>query len=457
VTAADVGATIRVVVTATDAGGTTTAPSAATAVVLAYANAQLWPYSLEADRLWPAAAGTTVDPSAPAIAVVDSGVDSWAAGLGDRLVDRETMTTLTPNTSGDGSGHGTFVAGIAAGAGVGFAGAAPSARIVSLDVMDDNGMAMTSDVIAAADWIAAHKDEYGIRVANFSLIGTTPTTLLYDPLDAAVERLWLSGVVVVTASGNYAVDGADSGVLYAPGNDPFVITVGASDINGTTTAGDDFAAPWSAYGHTPDGFAKPELGAPGRYLVSGIPPRSTLALQMPERMVQPGFIQLSGTSFATAATSGVAAALLQQHPSWTPDQVKGALMASARQTNSAPGQLGVGEIDAAAATAVADPANPNAALNTYVAVDPTTGVRSFDSAAWRDAAMADPAWSAVSWGVVSWGVVSWGVVSWGVNYWTTAQAAAERGEEVVPASAPADGAGSDFLPAGGYWVSPPGR
>ena len=457
VRAADVGATIRVVVTATDEGGTTTAPSSATPVVVAYASSQLWPYSLGADRLWPSAAATTVDTSAPAIAVVDSGVDAWAAGLGDRLVYRGIMTSLTPNSPGDGLGHGTFVAGIAAGAFVGFAGAAPSARIVSLDVMDDNGMAMTSDVIAAADWIVTHKDEYGIRVANLSLIGTTPTSLLYDPLDAAVERLWLAGVVVVTASGNYAVDSADSGVLYSPGNDPFVITVGASDINGTADAADDTAAPWSAYGHTPDGFAKPEIGAPGRYLVAGVPPRSTLALAMPERIVQPGFIQLSGTSFATAATSGVAAALLEQHPGWTPDQVKGALMAAARQTSAAPGQLGVGEIDAPAAAAVTDPANPNAALNTYVATDPATGARTFDSAAWRDAAMTDPVWSAVSWGVVSWGVVSWGVVSWGVNYWSTGAAAAERGDEVVSASAPADGAGTDFLPAGGYWVSPSGR
>ena len=263
--------------------------------------------------------------------------------------------------------------------------------------------------------------------------------------------------MVVTASGNYAVDSADSGVLYSPGNDPFVITVGASDINGTADAADDTAAPWSAYGHTPDGFAKPEIGAPGRYLVAGVPPRSTLALAMPERIVQPGFIQLSGTSFATAATSGVAAALLEQHPGWTPDQVKGALMAAARQTSAAPGQLGVGEIDAPAAAAVTDPANPNAALNTYVATDPATGARTFDSAAWRDAAMTDPVWSAVSWGVVSWGVVSWGVVSWGVNYWSTGAAAAERGDEVVSASAPADGAGTDFLPAGGYWVSPSGR
>jgi subtilisin family serine protease len=174
-------------------------------------------------------------------------------------------------------------------------------------------------------------------------------------------------------------------------------------------------------------------------------------------MVQPGFIQLSGTSFATAAASGSVAALLELHPGWTPDQVKGALMASARQTGAVSGQLGVGEIDPGAAAAVTDPANPNAALNNFVAKDPTTGIAAFDSAAWRDTAMSNPTWSAVSWGVVSWGVVSWGVVSWGVNYWSEGAAAAVRGEEVVAATSLADRAHPDYLPAGGYWVSPPPR
>jgi serine protease AprX len=469
VTDADVGSTIGIVVTATDANGTSAAAALATPVVVAYANAQIWPYALGLDRLWPAAPAAAADPSAPAIAVVDSGVDSWSAGLGNRLVHQETLTALPGNRSGDGNGHGTFVAGVAAGASARYAGASPTARIVSLDVMDDNGMAMTSDVIAAADWIAAHKDEYGIRVANFSLIASAPSSFVYDPLDAAVEKLWLSGVVVVTASGNYATDGAASGVLYAPGNDPFVLTVGASDLNGSLDPATHFAAPWSAYGHTPDGFAKPEIGAPGRYLVAGIPSGSTLAQELPERIVEPGYIQLSGTSFSTAVTSGVAAALLEGHPGWTPDQVKGALMAGASQTSAGQLQLGVGEINAAAAAAVTDPPNPNAGLDAYLTPDPAGGpVPAFDSDAWRAAALADPAWAAVSWGVVSWGVVSWGVVSWGVAYWSPADAVAVGGGELpAPAvavggnpavpSAPADGSATDFLPAGGYWVSPSSR
>ena len=100
--------------------------------------------------------------------------------------------------------------------------------------------------------------------------------MFWDPLDRAVEKLWLSGVVVVTAAGNYAVNGQPSGVRYAPGNDPFVITVGANDIGGTVSTQNDTAAPWSAYGYTLDGFAKPEISAPGRYLVGPTDPTARL-------------------------------------------------------------------------------------------------------------------------------------------------------------------------------------
>ena len=106
---------------------------------------------------------------------------------------------------------------------------------MSLDVLDDQGNGTVSDLLAACDWILQNKDKYDIRVANFSINAGSGGGVQNDPLDRAVEALWLNGVVVVTAAGNYAVDGAESGVGYAPANDPFVITVGASDTNNTVT------------------------------------------------------------------------------------------------------------------------------------------------------------------------------------------------------------------------------
>ena len=96
---------------------------------------------------------------------------------------------------------------------------------------------MTSDVLRATDWILQHKGEYDIRVANFSLQTGLATSFRFDPLDRALERLWQSGVVVVAAAGNYGVDGAPSGVLFSPANDPFVITVGAVDVDGDSGTG----------------------------------------------------------------------------------------------------------------------------------------------------------------------------------------------------------------------------
>ena len=95
------------------------------------------------------------------------------------------------------------MAGIAAGSAPGYAGASPTSNIVLLDVMDDQGMARTSDVIRAAQWILANKNTYNIKVANFSLHSTTPSNFTVDPLDKAVEELWFDGVVVVAAAGNY--------------------------------------------------------------------------------------------------------------------------------------------------------------------------------------------------------------------------------------------------------------
>jgi serine protease AprX len=459
----DTHATVRVVVEASNAVGSAVGTSAATAPVAALPNRQLWPYVTTNNRGWS-------NPAAPpTIAIVDSGVDASRPDFGGRVLRQVDLASVEPNSDGDGRGHGTFVAGIAAGSAEGYVGAEPTANLVSLDVLNDDGMATISDVIAAADWIYQHKDEYGIRVANFSLQGSAVTSLRHDPLDQAVEKLWLSGVVVVAAAGNYAVDGQDSGVLYAPGNDPFVITVGATDIAGTIPTVDDFAAPWSAFGHTPDGFEKPEVSAPGRYIVGPVPPGSTLAQQMPERIVEPGYMQMSGTSFATPMVAGAAARLLAEHPTWTPDQVKGALMLTATPLSNGPALSGgAGEINVAGAATVDGPPNPNLPLNQFLVPDPAGGpTRIFDSGAWGSAvssgawgsgAWGSGAWGSGAWGSGAWGSGAWGSGAWGSGAWGSAYWSAGAWGSSVEGASPPEGrpgaatAYGDALEAGGYWL-----
>ncbi|HJS69687.1 MAG TPA: S8 family serine peptidase, partial [Gaiellaceae bacterium] len=229
------------------------------------------------------------------------------------------------------------------------------------------------------------------------------------------------GVVVVAAAGNYGVEGSASGVPFAPGNDPFVITVGADDIDGSVSTNDDYAPSWSAYGYTLDGFAKPELAAPGRYMVGPVPTSATLVTERPGSVVAPGYMQLSGTSFAAPVVAGAAAQILATHPTWTPDQVKGALMLTARPAGgSAPLAAGVGVVDVAKAVALLSAPNPNAALNAFVATNTASGGKVFDAASWASTARANASWASASWASASWASASWSSASWASASWASA-------------------------------------
>jgi serine protease AprX len=420
--------------------------------VSGFSSGQLWPYETGLSKGWSGGDAPKAG-SVPAIAVVDSGIQPGRTDFGTRVVANVKFSTLPDDSPGDGRGHGTFVAGIAAGGADTYTGGTPQAPLVSLDVMDDHGVARTSDVIAAAQWILANKSTYNIKVANFSLHSATKSHFFRDPLDAAVEKLWFNGVVVVAAAGNYGYPDKPSGVLYAPGNDPFVITVGAIDLGGTKNIRDDSNAPWSAYGRTPDGFMKPDLTAPGRYMVGPVPVGSTLAVEKASNVVAPGYIQLSGTSFAAPVISAAAAQILGKHPEYTPDQVKGALMASTKPVDGAPvGSVGVGEIQVTNASALKAPPNPEKALNQFVKTD-LTGGRAFDAVSWSDLAKANVSWdsvswtdvswadtaaSAVSWADVSWDSVSWADVSWADVSWADVSWADSAYEDAAEGDAAAD-------------------
>jgi serine protease AprX len=385
-----------------------------------WTSGQLWPYESGVSNNWESDQNATIAANMPTIAIVDSGIEN-RADFGSRVLASVNLSTLPNNSPGDGRGHGTFVAGVAAGAAANYAGASPGANLVSIDVMDDSGMGLTSDIINACQWILDNKAKYNIKVANFSLHSSITAPFFIDPLDRAVEKLWFSGVTVVAAAGNYGSASGASGVLFSPGDDPFVITVGAADIGGKSNINDDTVAPWSAWGSTIDGFAKPELSAPGRYMVGPVPTTSTLVTEKPTAVTAPGYIQLSGTSFASPLVAGVAAQILARHPNFTPDQVKGALMLTTRPVNGAVGgAAGVGEITANKAAGVDNPPNPNAGLDQFVKGDATTGGASFDAASWNSTALGNASWNSVSWNSASWNSASWNSASWNSVSWNSA-------------------------------------
>jgi serine protease AprX len=394
---------------------------------------QTWQQTVKADKLW-SRQGKTCDldaltglqlnpacvpalpyvaPQAPAIAIVDSGVDAGKLNdFGARVVANVNFCghgDCELTGAADGSGHGTMVAGIAGGSALEVPGVAQNAPLVNLRVADERGLAYTSDVIAAIDWIIANKSAYNIRVANFSIAGRTATSFRFDPLDKAVQRLWLAGVTVVAAAGNHGSPDGPVG-MPSPANDPFVITVGALDTQGTSQATDDTRAPWSAYGRTADGFTKPELSAPGRHMVMPVPMGATIPNAKPERIVAHGYMWMSGTSFSTPVVAGLAAQLIARNPSLTPDQVKGLLLASATRL---PGVgTGRGEVDAEAALAVTSPPNPNEGLYAFV----SNGT--FNADAWARHVRKTAGWTVSNWTAANWTEANWTEANWTAANWT---------------------------------------
>jgi serine protease AprX len=286
------------------------------------------------------------------VAVIDSGITAWHDDLtvANRQGQRVTAFVDFVNNQTakyDDWGHGTHVAGIIAGNGYDSSGArqsiAPKANIIALKALDFEGKGTISNIIAALDWVVSNRTQYNIRVVNMSLGAGVFESYNTDPLTVAAKRAVEAGIVVVAAAGNMgkAANGQPQyGAIPAPGNAPWVITVGASSTQGTTDRRDDIMAGYSSRGPTMIDFAaKPDLVAPGsgsvslstknslmyttkaQYLVAGKP---TLNLNyLP-------YLTLSGTSMATPVVAGTVALMLEANPNLTPNMVKAILQYTAQ-------------------------------------------------------------------------------------------------------------------------------
>ncbi len=345
------------------------------------------------------------------VAVIDSGVsqDHDFSNFGARL-----SFNPNSNTVNDVFGHGTHVAGIIAGDGVNssgfYQGVAPDANLISLKISDETGMAYESDTVDAMQWVLDNKDTFNIRVVNLSIQSGTEVSYHLSPMAAAAEILWFNGVVVVAATGNW-----DGGPVYPlnapPANDPFVITVGATDEKGTARRNDDSWMTSSAVGVTQDGFAKPEIMAPGKDIISVLSNHSPWANQHPDRVVNVGnsaqYFRISGTSMATPMVSGAVALLLQAEPNLTPDQVK------YRVTNATYWVSGMPYL------------NIEKMLTTSTTGSANTGIQASqllwtgnDPVTWNSVNWNSVNWNSVNWNSVNWNSVNWNSVNWNSLDWT---------------------------------------
>ena len=176
-------------------------------------------------------------------------------------------------------------------------------------MLDGAGSGRISDVIAAIDYVVENKDALNIRVINLSVAAGVYESYDSDPLTLAAQRAVNAGIVVVAAAGNHGRSAdlrTQYGGITAPGNAPWVLTVGASSHMGTTDRSDDTIAPFSSRGPgAVDAGAKPDIVAPGVGTESLSDPDSALYSSDSAYLLNGSvwtsylpYLSLSGTSMA---------------------------------------------------------------------------------------------------------------------------------------------------------------
>jgi serine protease AprX len=271
-------------------------------------------------------------------------------------------------------------------------------------------------VLAAFDWLLRNRTAMHINVLNLSFGAPQRSSYHRELLAGVVESAWFSGVTVVSAAGN---EGPAPKTIAMPGADPFVITVGSFADQGTLALHDDRESDFSSRGPTRDGFAKPDVLAPGEHVVSLRVPGTALdrnANALPTEL----YARLSGTSASTAMAAGAAADVLEAHPWYSATQVKGALIAGGRKIvgTRTPG-LDVDDALTVRPARVNVGLQPSAVLLRLLAANGNVfspgmsweGI-SWEGISWESVSWEGVAWEAVSWEAVSWEGLTWDSVSW---------------------------------------------
>jgi serine protease AprX len=378
------------------------------------------------------------------VALIDTGVVPVSGLTSGNVVNGPDLSFESQSDEHrhlDTFGHGTHMAGIIAGnepGGLlrppGFQGIAPEARLTSVKVASTEGAVDVSQVVAAVDWVVAHRNDdprNPIRVLNLSYGTDGVQDYRLDPLTHAVENAWRAGIVVVVSGGN---NGTAAPQLNNPAYDPYVLAVGASDTRGTVNASDDLVPDFSSRGSA---ARRVDLVAPGRSLLSLRDVGSYLDEAHPGARVGDRYFKGSGSSQAAAVVSGAVALLLDSRPGLTPDQVKAMLRGSAEPMPGADAAgRGTGQLDVYNAYRMATPRAaqswpPSTGLGSleaargsqHVASDGVelTGEQhvlgSFSAGSWAAASAAFSAWAGGTWAGGEWTGGCWCASTWSGKSW----------------------------------------
>jgi serine protease AprX len=361
--------------------------------------------TVDADQAWRDATGRGVT-----VALMDTGIAEHP-DLEGSVIARLDFVNDGAKLQ-DPSGHGTFVAGLIAAHGPTFSGVAPDAKLVSLRVLDQKGNGTLHAVLAAFDWLLRNRTTMRIKVLNLSFGAPQKSSYHRSLLAGVVESAWFAGITVVAAAGN---GGPSPGTVAMPGADPFVITVGSFADQGTLATNDDRESLFSSRGPTRDGFAKPDVLAPGEHIVSLRVPGTALDRDEGRSLPTGLYARLSGTSASTAMVAGAAADILEAHRSYSATQVKGALVASGRRIvgTRTPG-LDVDDALTVRPARVNDGLLPSAVLLRLLAA---SGQLLGSGIAWEGISWEGISWESVSWEGVAWEAVSWEGVTWDSVSW----------------------------------------
>jgi serine protease AprX len=305
-------------------------------------------------------------------------------------------------------GHGTHMAGIIAGTRPGQEGVASGARLISIKTAGHDGMTTVPQVVAAIDWVVEHRNTDGlnIRVLNLSLGLAGVDNHRGDLLSAAVERAWNAGIFVVVAAGN---GGLSQKHLDSPAIDPYVLAVGGYDFF------DESVPAWSANGN---GNRNPDVISPARSIASYRVPGSTVDIAVPSARYGDDLFLGSGTSQAAAATSGLAALILQANPRLSPDQLKAALSRSARDLIDGEERDGRGVSSAHQAAYQLD--IKESAQKYEPAAGPGTGIMAPTGATWTGGQWSGATWTGATWTGATWTGATWTGATWTGATWTGA-------------------------------------